>query len=80
MEEWTFWKKCSLFIKAWDVFSLSTYFHTPCTLFHVSDCGFLVIVPNQCFIKNREDQDIAGYIILRWILERQDGVVYTGLI
>jgi hypothetical protein len=27
-----------------------------------------------------EDQDIGGWIILKWILERQDGVVWTGLI
>jgi hypothetical protein len=28
----------------------------------------------------QEDLDIGGRIILRWILERQDGVVWTGLI
>jgi hypothetical protein len=27
-----------------------------------------------------EDQDIDGWIILKWILERWDGVVSTGLI
>jgi hypothetical protein len=27
-----------------------------------------------------EDLDISGSIILKWILERQDGVVWTGLI
>jgi hypothetical protein len=27
-----------------------------------------------------EDQDVNGWIILKWILERYDGVVWTGLI
>jgi hypothetical protein len=27
-----------------------------------------------------EDLDVGGRIILRWILERKDGVVWTGLI
>jgi hypothetical protein len=27
-----------------------------------------------------EDQDVGGWIILRWILERQDEVVWTGLV
>jgi hypothetical protein len=27
-----------------------------------------------------EDQDIGEWIILRWILEREDGVVWTGLV
>jgi hypothetical protein len=27
-----------------------------------------------------EDQDVGGWIILKWILERQDGMVWTGLI
>jgi hypothetical protein len=27
-----------------------------------------------------EDQNIGGWIILRWILEIYDGVVWTGLI
>jgi hypothetical protein len=27
-----------------------------------------------------EDQDIGEWILLRWILERKDGVVWTGLI
>jgi hypothetical protein len=26
-----------------------------------------------------EDLDVGGRIILRWVLERQDGVVWTGL-
>jgi hypothetical protein len=27
-----------------------------------------------------ENQDIGGWIILKWILERWDGVVWSGLI
>jgi hypothetical protein len=27
-----------------------------------------------------EDQDVGGWTILKWILERQDGMVWTGLI
>jgi hypothetical protein len=27
-----------------------------------------------------EDQDVGGWIILRWILERDVGVVWTGLV
>jgi hypothetical protein len=27
-----------------------------------------------------EDQDVGGWTILNWILERQDGTVWTGLI
>jgi hypothetical protein len=27
-----------------------------------------------------EDQDIGGWIILGWILERRDGVMWTGLV
>jgi hypothetical protein len=27
-----------------------------------------------------EDQDVVGWIILRWILQRSDGVVWTGLV
>jgi hypothetical protein len=25
-----------------------------------------------------EDQDVGGWTILKWILERQDGIVWTG--
>jgi hypothetical protein len=28
----------------------------------------------------KKDQDVDGWIILRWILERQDGTVSTGLV
>jgi hypothetical protein len=28
----------------------------------------------------QEDLDVGGRIILKWILERHDGVVWTGLI
>jgi hypothetical protein len=36
---------------------------------------------NQKERDNDEDQDIGGWIIrvLRWILDRQDGVVWNGL-
>jgi hypothetical protein len=27
-----------------------------------------------------EDQDVHGWIILKWILERQDGVLWTGVV
>jgi hypothetical protein len=27
-----------------------------------------------------EDQDVGGWTIIKWILERQDGVVWTGSI
>jgi hypothetical protein len=27
-----------------------------------------------------EDQDVGGWIVLKWILERQDGMVWTELI
>jgi hypothetical protein len=27
-----------------------------------------------------EDQDVGGWTILKWILEREDGTVYIGLI
>jgi hypothetical protein len=27
-----------------------------------------------------EDQEVGGWIILRWFLERWDGVVWTGLV
>jgi hypothetical protein len=27
-----------------------------------------------------EDQDVGGWIILRWILEREDGVVWTEFV
>jgi hypothetical protein len=27
-----------------------------------------------------QDQDVGGWIILRWILERWDGVLLTGLV
>jgi hypothetical protein len=30
--------------------------------------------------ENQEDQDIGGWIILKLILERWDGVLWTGLI
>jgi hypothetical protein len=26
---------------------------------------------------NKEDQDVVGWIIVKWILEREDGVVLT---
>jgi hypothetical protein len=26
-----------------------------------------------------EDQDVRGWIVLKWILERQDEVMWTGL-
>jgi hypothetical protein len=26
-----------------------------------------------------EDQDVGGWIILNWILETEDGIVWTGL-
>jgi hypothetical protein len=29
---------------------------------------------------HQEDQDVHGCIVLKWILEREDGVVWTGLI
>jgi hypothetical protein len=29
---------------------------------------------------NWEDQDVREWIIIRWILERKDGVVWTGLV
>jgi hypothetical protein len=29
---------------------------------------------------HKEDKDAGGWIILKWILERQDGAVWTGLI
>jgi hypothetical protein len=29
---------------------------------------------------HQEDQDVGGWIILKWILERYDGVVLTGSI
>jgi hypothetical protein len=28
---------------------------------------------------HKEDLDVGGRIILEWILEREDGVVWTGL-
>jgi hypothetical protein len=28
----------------------------------------------------QENQDVGGWILLSWILERQDGVVWTGLV
>jgi hypothetical protein len=30
--------------------------------------------------EGKEDLNVSGRIILRWILEMQDGVVWTGLI
>jgi hypothetical protein len=27
-----------------------------------------------------EDQDVVGWTILKWILEREDGMIWTGLI
>jgi hypothetical protein len=30
--------------------------------------------------ENSEDQDVGEWIILKWILEIYDGVVWTGLI
>jgi hypothetical protein len=27
-----------------------------------------------------EDQDVGGWTILKWILEREDGVVWIGLV
>jgi hypothetical protein len=30
--------------------------------------------------KSLKDQDVGGWIILKWMLERYDGVVWTGLI
>jgi hypothetical protein len=29
---------------------------------------------------HQEDQDVGEWIILKWILKRQDGVIWTGLI
>jgi hypothetical protein len=28
----------------------------------------------------KEDQDVGGWIIFGWILERYDGVIWTGLV
>jgi hypothetical protein len=30
--------------------------------------------------KTKEDQDVGGWIILGWILEKRDGVKWTGLV
>jgi hypothetical protein len=30
--------------------------------------------------EEKEEKGVGGWIILRWILERQDGVVWTGLV
>jgi hypothetical protein len=30
--------------------------------------------------RRQEAQDVGGWIILKWIIERQDGVVWTGFI
>jgi hypothetical protein len=35
---------------------------------------------SQNKIYNWEDQDVGGWTILKWIIERQDGMVRTGLI
>jgi hypothetical protein len=32
-----------------------------------------------CWWENEKCQALAGWIILRWILERYDAVVWTGL-
>jgi hypothetical protein len=35
---------------------------------------------NQKETDNWEGQDIGGWITLKWILEREDGLAWTGLI
>jgi hypothetical protein len=35
---------------------------------------------SQKEIDHKEDKYVGGWIILKWILERHDGVVRTGLI
>jgi hypothetical protein len=38
------------------------------------------LVTNQKERDHKKDIDVGGRIILEWILQRQDGVVLTGLI
>jgi hypothetical protein len=40
-----------------------------------NSCSILVVKP-----EGKRPQDVGGWTILKWILERQDGMVWTGSI
>jgi hypothetical protein len=42
--------------------------------------AYRILVGNSDGKNHWEDQDIGGWTILKWILDRQDGMVWTGSI
>jgi hypothetical protein len=42
--------------------------------------AYMILVGKPEGKSHCEDQDVGGRTILKWILERQDGVVWIGLI
>jgi hypothetical protein len=41
---------------------------------------YRLLVGNTEGKRHQEDQDVGGWIILGWILERSDGMMWTGLV
>jgi hypothetical protein len=40
---------------------------------------YRILVETQKIRGHWEDQDVGGWIILKWILERQHGMIWIGL-
>jgi hypothetical protein len=47
---------------------------------HVARMGRRKTRINYWWERQRENQDVGGYIVLRWIVERCDGVLWRALV